>query len=108
MVDAGLAFLTVQDNCDPNPYVQITVYSDEQDAPPIKQALLARRYDPQGRFIGWRVMVRAATAVSCGNKHVRCLVADGRIYTIRVCGRDAAGLETCQEEQVSERTGRKK
>jgi hypothetical protein len=35
-----------------------------------------------------------------GKKHL-CEEADGRVYTIRVCTTNAAGLRTCQELEVA-------
>ena len=51
-------------------------------------------------FTGWRVNVRPQAAKTCDGKKHLCEEADGRIYTIRVCTTDAAGLRTCQELEV--------
>lgn len=91
----------VDDPCDPTPFVELTVYSDEQDigrkAP---SAQVSRRFDLEGRFVGWRVHVLPVFANRCDGSWYLCERDDGRVYTVRVCTRNVAGLQTCQEKSV--------
>lgn len=91
----------VLDPCDPTPFVELTVYSDEQDiGRKHASAYVSRRYDSEGRFLGWRVHVLPTYARKCDGQWNLCERADGRVYTIRVCARNQAGLQTCQERGV--------
>lgn len=102
-VDVELALLDelVVDPCDPTPFVELTVYSDEQDiGRKTASAYVSRRYDLYGRFVGWRVHVLPTFAKRCDGHWNLCERADGRVYTIRVCARNQAGLQTCRERGV--------
>lgn len=106
-IDVDLSDLStsISDNCDPTPLVEIEVFSDELPlGPPGKSqpiVQLVRQYTAQDMlFTGWRVNVRPQTAKTCDGKKNLCEEADGRVYTIRVCTTDAAGLRTCQELEV--------
>lgn len=90
-VDVELALLDelVVDPCDPTPFVELTVYSDEQDiGRKTASAYVSRRYDLYGRFVGWRVHVLPTFAKRCDGHWNLCERADGRVYTIRVCARN--------------------
>lgn len=91
----------VADPCDPTPFVELTVFSDEQDiGRKAAAAYVARRYDADERFVGWRVHVLPHYAKRCDGQWTLCERADGRVYTIRVCVRNQAGLQTCKERGV--------
>lgn len=78
--------VTVDDVCDPNPEVSITVYSDEQALTPEKTpaALLARRYDSDGETAGWNVWLdRKNYATKLCEKDAACQVPSGRYYVVR-------------------------
>ena len=83
--------ITVSDNCDPNPEVIVTVFSDEttvthefDDKP---AAVLERKYSnisPNGVLQGWGVTLdRYSYAKKLCGPHMECLEADGRFYTVR-------------------------
>ena len=83
--------ITVSDNCDPNPEVIVTVFSDEttvthefDDKP---AAVLERKYSnitPGGKFIGWGITLdRYSYAKKMCGPHMECHEADGRFYTVR-------------------------
>lgn len=102
-VDVGLALLQglVVDPCDPTPLVELTVYSDEQDiGRKAASAYVSRRYDLDENFVGWRVHVMPHYAKKCDGLWNLCERADGRVYTIRVCARNQAGLQRCQERGI--------
>jgi len=106
-VDVGLSDLStaISDDCDPTPLVEIEVFSDELPLGPPGKNLpvvqLVRQYTAQDMlFTGWRVNVRPQAAKTCDGKRNLCEEADGRVYTIRVCTINAAGLRTCQELEV--------
>lgn len=107
-VDVGLSKLStaVFDDCDPTPLVEIEVFSDELPLGPPGRSLpivqLVRQYTTQDLlFTGWRVNVRPQAAKTCDGKKHMCEEADGRVYTIRVCTTNAAGLRRCQELEVA-------
>jgi len=81
--------VAVNDVCDPNPEVSITVYSDEQPLTPEKaqSALLARRYtntSANGLNAGWDLWLdRKNYAVKLCEKDTACQVPDGRFYIVR-------------------------
>jgi hypothetical protein len=43
------------------------------------------------------VLLLKDAADKCDNEDFMCERADGRVYTVRVCATDAAGLEYCDE-----------
>ena len=83
--------VTVRDNCDNNPEVTITVFSDEEGLNADKRpaALLARRYNPTGNNAagvnnGWDLWLdRKRYAQKLCEKDFACQVPDGRFYTVR-------------------------
>jgi hypothetical protein len=98
--DVGLA-VNVDDNCDDNPEVTITVYSDEIGIVEHKEnaAILYRKYTNAGLLNGWGVwLYRYKTATKTCGAAFECTEADGRFYTVRVCAKDEAGWTTCAED----------
>ena len=105
MVALALDILSIADNCDVIDYgVEITVFCDEKDLMPTAstpQAVLTRQLNGQGQLKGWLVQLRDVAADSCASTtRYICEVADGRVYTVRVCVTDAAGLTGCQDSAV--------
>ena len=98
-IDLGLSTLSevISDNCDTTPFVKISVYSDEYDVAKHVAAKLSRRFSNNGLFVGWQVYVIPYSAKNCDGKSNICSVPDGRVYTVRICAKDDADLETCQE-----------
>ena len=83
--------ITVSDNCDPNPEVIVTVFSDEttvthefDDKP---AAVLERKYSnigPNGVLQGWGVTLdRYSYAKKMCGPHMECHEADGRFFIVR-------------------------
>lgn len=83
--------ITVNDNCDPNPEVTITVFSDEttvthefDDKP---AAVLERKYSnvgPNSVLQGWGLTLdRYSYAKKLCGPHMECYEADGRYYIVR-------------------------
>lgn len=106
MVTLRLDILSIVDNCSGGaaPYhVEVTVSCDEVDLRPAgaPQAVLIPRHQ-QDHVVGWFLQVRAHAArrASVRKGRVMCEVVDGRVYTVRVCVTDAAGLKGCEEMTV--------
>lgn len=79
----------VEDNCDPNPEVIITVYSDEITAknPHSTPAVLERKYSNTGAsgvLQGWGLTLDHTSYARklCGPTN-ECYEADGRFYIVR-------------------------
>lgn len=79
----------VEDNCDPNPEVIITVYSDEITAknPHRTPAVLERKYSNTGAsgvLQGWGLTLDHTSYARklCGPTN-ECYEADGRFYIVR-------------------------
>jgi hypothetical protein len=83
--------ITVSDNCDPNPELTITVFSDERsvshsfdDKP---AAVLERKYSNtgvNGVLQGWGITLdRFSYAKKLCGPSLECHEADGRFYTVR-------------------------
>jgi len=50
--------------------------------------------------VGWYLKLRSLAARKGGTGDVLCEIPDGRVYTVRVCTRDAAGIGACEETTV--------
>lgn len=83
--------ITVTDNCDPNPELTITVFSDEKsvshDYDDVPVAVLERKYSntgPDGVLTGWGLTLdRFSYARKLCGPGLECHEADGRFYTVR-------------------------
>ena len=83
--------ITVGDNCDVNPEVTITVFSDEtsvtHDFDDKPAAVLERKYSnigPNGVLQGWGLTLdRYSYAKKMCGPSMECYEADGRFYTVR-------------------------
>jgi hypothetical protein len=93
--------VTVDDNCDPNPEVIVTVYSDEVTVknPHKTAAVLERRYSNTGAagvLQGWGLTLDRASYAKkmCGPTN-ECYEADGRYYIVRgaCCGVERHGCD---------------
>jgi hypothetical protein len=98
--------IVVSDVCDPSPVVTIKVYSDEGrlDINGPVDAVITRKVG-SGDAVSWTVYLQRMSAVKCESdttflSDFTCLEADGRVYTVQVCAKNAAGLETCKEDTV--------
>jgi hypothetical protein len=80
--------VTVDDFCDPNPEVSITVYSDEIGIKSRKTAaVLERKYSNTGAngvLTGWGITLdRTSYAKKLCGPTMECYQADGRYFTVR-------------------------
>ena len=107
MADLNLR-IAVEDLCDAHPEVSITVYSDEKalGKTAVYDAVLNRLYSDEsstGVLTGWGLALTTfrASQKNCDNDFA-CADhgADGRFFVVRVCAKDEAGWETCDEDSV--------
>lgn len=100
--------IQVEDLCDAHPEVSITVYSDEKalGKTAAYDAILNRLYSDDtssGKLTGWGLALSTfrTSKKNCDNDFA-CADhgADGRFFFVRVCAKDEAGWETCDEDSV--------